>query len=267
VWVSEASGFDAVAVGMHLAPLLDRTPLVLGPVAAGVRSPALLAMGVATVAAVADCPPLVCLGASSPRIVEGWHGGDASDPVRSMRAYTLAVRAALGGRRTDHRGPGWRTSGFVLSVAGIAEPVVRIAALGPRMLRLAGAIGDAVVVNLVPPEMIPEMKVEIAAGALRAGREPPPLVVWLAIGSEAHSEPRLAAMLKGYLATPGYRERLAAAGVVDRMSLGRVTAFGPPERAVERTLAYRVEGADEVALIASGSDPQTPALLAAMFHG
>jgi alkanesulfonate monooxygenase SsuD/methylene tetrahydromethanopterin reductase-like flavin-dependent oxidoreductase (luciferase family) len=46
-----------------------------------------------------------------------------------------------------------------------------VGALGPRMLHVAGAVGDGVCLNLMPPRVVPRQLTEIRAGAAEAGRE------------------------------------------------------------------------------------------------
>jgi len=128
------------------------------------------------------------------------------------------------------------------------------------MLRLAGAIADRVVVNLVTPAQARGMVEEVAAGARAAGRAAPPVAAWMATGSEDGSRERVTELLHGYVRAPGYRERFEEAGLLegDRLlptATDQLAAFGTAEQVAERVSAYARAGVSEVALVVSGQDP------------
>jgi probable F420-dependent oxidoreductase len=265
VWVSEVNGYDAFAVAALVAHR-GRSRLIVGPLAVHLRDPVAAAMGIATVAAAGTGSVVLALGASSPAIVERWHGRDFTHPVEAMRAYVPAVRTLAAGGRGEHDGVGWHTHGFRLSVDGLPALPVWVAALGPRMLRLAGEVADAVVVNLVPTTALPELRAYVEAGAIKAGRQAPPIIVWVAVGSTRYSGDRLRRLLPGYLQAPGYRRRLEAAGVVVDRGLEAVTALGEPAAVRDRVKEYAEAGADEIAVVVSGADPAAAQILAALFQ-
>jgi alkanesulfonate monooxygenase SsuD/methylene tetrahydromethanopterin reductase-like flavin-dependent oxidoreductase (luciferase family) len=77
----------------------------------------------------------------------------------------------LRGERVNFEGEFYRLKNFRLLMPPPPEPVpIYLGALGPRMLELAGEIGDGVLLNWIPPEMVPESLRHVEIGARRAGR-------------------------------------------------------------------------------------------------
>ncbi len=266
VWLSEVAGFDAVGLAVAVAPVAGEADILVGPVSPFVRDPALFGMGLATVAAATRSRVHAVLGASSPTIVSAWHGRSWSRPVDAMATAVAALRAVAGGERTDHAGSGVASRGFRLGVRPPASMVVVMAAQGPRMLRLAGAIADRVVVNLVTPAQAAEMVGEVAAGARSAGRATPPVAAWLVAGSREASRARVARLLDAYVRAPGYRERFEEAGLLaeERLlptAVDRLAVFGGATAVAERAAEYDDAGVSEVALVVSGQDPQGRAII------
>lgn len=100
--------------------------------------------------------------------------GAKSATIAELEEYIRAIRALHSTGRAEYRG-----STLVLEWwSGGAIPIV-VSAHGPRMLRLAGRVADAVVVGLGTGELAREYAAaQIAAGAREAGRDPAGVEVW-----------------------------------------------------------------------------------------
>ena len=101
-----------------------RSRLTIGPLAPAVRDPAGLAMGVASVAALIGRPVQLAIGASSPVVVERWHGRALRRAVAPRRPATR-LRPLLAGERD-------RPGGYRLRLAGAGSSLT-IAAFGPAV--------------------------------------------------------------------------------------------------------------------------------------
>src|SRR3546814_10638432 len=88
-------------------------------------------------------------GASSESVVRGWNDIDFDRPVTQLGRTGDFVRSALAGAPPPAR-PGDEGS-FSLGALPERSVPIHIAALGPRMLQLAGELGGGVWLNLVPP--------------------------------------------------------------------------------------------------------------------
>jgi probable F420-dependent oxidoreductase len=260
LWIGEMATFDAFALGAAIARD-TRIGLTLGPLALGVRSPVALALGAGSVSELGGRPARLALGASSPAIVAGWHGRAYARLPELARETIGALRPLLRGERAEH--------GFKLRVAHPA-PELTLAAFGPRMLGVAAREADRVVLNLVTPTAVREVRAALEREARTAGRVCPRLAVWVAAAHEpgADAIAQLARQVCIYLAPPGYGEMFRAAGfgaLVDRARKGEpqqqlarelpralleAVAMLGDERALRSRLGvYLAAGADEVAVV------------------
>lgn len=276
LWVGEMMTFDGFALATAIARETASMGLVVGPLAVGVRTPASLALGIASVSTLGGRRADLALGASTPVVVTGWHGVRFDEPVARMRECVLALRQMLAGERSSLRGQHLRSEGF--RMAGDApHSTITVAAFGPKMLELAAEVADRIVVNLVTPAQVARTKRDIASAARAAGREAPPLAVWVPVSVDPAPEAfeQLARQLVVYLAPRGYGEMFAEAGFADVVKLARsgchprellaavprelmeaVGAIGTPVKVRERLDDYAKAGADEIGIVpTTAGDP------------
>jgi alkanesulfonate monooxygenase SsuD/methylene tetrahydromethanopterin reductase-like flavin-dependent oxidoreductase (luciferase family) len=198
---------------------------------------------------------------SGGRLVLGLGTGDAGrGALEELRDLVAAVRALLRGETVERRG---RAVSLALPLD--EPPPVWVAALGPRAMRMAGAVADGVLLNWCPPERVTFARARIAEGAAGAGRDPSEVVVavyvrsWVGIDeAEAMSSLRVAA--GEYARYPAYARQFEQVGLgaEARAATAAVRAGRPEdvpdalvravcavgESAPERIAAYRSAGAD-----------------------
>ncbi|MCS7481056.1 LLM class F420-dependent oxidoreductase [Umezawaea endophytica] len=283
VWVGEMATFDAFALATAIGLRTKDIRLRVGPLAAGVRGPVALALGVSSVVALTGRQVDLALGASSPAIVAGWHDRPWAGAAPRMREAVRAVRSLLGGERLSVDGAHVRSHGFRLR-----EPVpgaeVSVAAFGPAMLRVAAEEADEVVLNLVTPEQVARVREVVDGHAAKAGRAAPRLAVWVtaAVDPGPNALRQVSEQLALYLRAPGYAEMFtelghgtlvaqAKAGVprrelaVPRALLDAVCALGSAAAVRERIAEYHRAGADHVGVAPStADDPAGRRVLAAV---
>ncbi|MEU6583453.1 LLM class flavin-dependent oxidoreductase [Nocardia sp. NPDC046763] len=119
LWIGEMATFDAFALATAIGRAPGRIPLCLGPLAVGVRSPATIAMGTATVAALTGHPVDVALGTSSTVVVRDWHGRRRHRTARHLEETTRIVRALLAGEKVEYDGLIERVRGFRLRLPAL----------------------------------------------------------------------------------------------------------------------------------------------------
>src|SRR5207302_3926433 len=143
-------GSEAFAVLGAAAQVAPGLGLGTGVLALQLRTPPLLAMAAATLQAMApDREILLGVGISS-RVVAGqWHGAGYGDrPLAQVREFVSLLRACLSGEQVDFEGDFYRLSRFRLGIRlGERRPKIVIGALNEGMLRLAGEVGDGVLLN------------------------------------------------------------------------------------------------------------------------
>jgi probable F420-dependent oxidoreductase len=172
-WVAEVAGPESFSLMAAIAERTERIDVGVAVVPASTRSPALIAMAAGTVSQLLGGRELsLGIGSSSELIVRGWHGAEFNPPLARVEETVEATRALLGGAR-DFDGEHVRVTRFALASVPAGPIRLFVGALGPRMLRLAGAVGDGVCLNLMPPEAVPRQLAEVRRGAEQAGRDLP----------------------------------------------------------------------------------------------
>jgi F420-dependent oxidoreductase-like protein len=115
------------------------------------------------------------IGVSHQVVTEGMLGIDSRRPLAHMRDYLCILLPLLHDQRVDHAGPTLRTR-FRLEASHSDHdgPPVFIAALGPRMLQLAGELAAGAATWLVGVRTLAELTVPaVSEAAARAGRPAP----------------------------------------------------------------------------------------------
>lgn len=274
VWVGEGPTWDAFVLATAIGGATERVALTAGPVPVSVRDPLTIARGAASVAAVTGRPVGVALGTSSKRVVEGVHGRPRTRPAAALAESAETVRRLMHGEpgeaivpgssfRRRHRPPGG---------------AVTVAAFGDRAIATAAEHSDRMLLDVVSPEQVRELRGKLSAAAERAGRTAPPrLAAWLpaAVDPEPESLTQVLRSIVGYLTVPGYSDVFADAGYGEAVELAAsgadpdaLLAVLPPEAASTvglvgdvatvraRIDAYAAAGLDEIALVpATAGDP------------
>jgi probable F420-dependent oxidoreductase len=283
LWIGEMATFDAFALATAIGLRANGIALRVGPLAAGVRSPVALALGLSSVAALTGRRVDLALGASSPAIVSGWHDRPWAGAAPRMRETVRAVRDLVAGQRVDVDGDHVRAHGFRLRQP-LPETTVTVAAFGPAMLRVAAEEADEVVLNLVTPEQVARVRAVVDAHAAKVDRPPPRLSVWVTAALEPGPDAirQVSQQLALYLRAPGYAEMFVELGhgtlvaqaksgvarkelAVPRSLLDAVCALGSAVEVRERIADYHRAGADHVGVAPStADDPAGRRVLAAV---
>jgi probable F420-dependent oxidoreductase len=285
VWVGELAAFDAFALATAIGVQSERIRLKIGPVAAAVRSPVAIAMGVSSVATLAGRALDVAVGSSSPAIVSGWHDRPWHGLAGRMRETVVALRSLFAGERIDVDGEHVRAHGYKLRRAQ-PDTSIAVAAFGKAVTRVAARYADEVVLNLVPPAHVAAVRAQIDQQAREVGRPAPRLAVWVpaAVDPGEHARAQLAGQLAIYLGAPGYAELLAQLGfgaLVERARAraprtelaaeiplelaAKIGAVGTFSEIAARIDEYHDAGADHVALAPStAEDPAARRLLSGL---
>lgn len=228
------SATDHVRVGIGVMP----TPL---------RNVALTAMEVATVEGMFPGRLIPGIGHG----VQSWMaqvGAKAASPLTLMREYSTTLRALLAGERVT-------TSGRYVSLDDVAldwppaQPVpVPVAATGPKSLRLAGEIGDGVVLEgSVGLAGLPAVLERIAEGRAAAGHDaaaPFPVIQ----NVSAATGPDAVARLRAELTVWGL-------DVADDDGLASYALWGDAQALADGVRRYGKAGASTVALQPTEDEP------------
>jgi alkanesulfonate monooxygenase SsuD/methylene tetrahydromethanopterin reductase-like flavin-dependent oxidoreductase (luciferase family) len=229
------SATDHVRVGIGVMP----TPL---------RNVALTAMEIATVDGMFPGRLIPGIGHG----VQSWMaqvGGKAASPLTLMREYSTALRALLAGERVT-------TSGRYVSLDDVAldwppaRPVpVPVAATGPKSLRLAGEVGDGVVLEgSVGLTGLPAVLERIAEGRAAAGHDASahfPVIQNVSAATGPDAVARLRAELTAW-----------GQDVADDAGLATYALWGDAEALADGVRRYGDAGAHTVALQPTEDDAE-----------
>jgi 5,10-methylenetetrahydromethanopterin reductase len=171
VWIPEAWGRDAFLALAAIANATQHIKLATGIINVYSRSPAAIAMGAATLEELSNGRAILGIGSSGAMVVERWHGLHFEQPFTRLRESITIVRQVLSGSPVSLQGKVFQVSDFRLAVYPPTRKIpVYLAALGPKMLRLAGEVADGALLYLQPLSKIRDAIAEIRKGAERANR-------------------------------------------------------------------------------------------------
>jgi F420-dependent oxidoreductase-like protein len=165
------------------------------------------------------------LGPSHEHVIKGILGLSYDHPGRNTEEYMRILAPLLRGETVDFDGQDWSAHGASAPVQGHIP--LLLAALGPRLLRVAGELADGVVLWMAPVGAIENhVSPRLRAAAAAAGRPEPRIVAGLPIAvhddlDEARQATSATASM--YETLPNYRRILdegGAATVADAAILG-----------------------------------------------
>ncbi len=182
------------------------------------RHPLMLAAQALTTQELAGGRLLLGIGLAHKSTVEQTLGIDFARPAANMDEYLSVLLPAMTDRSVSFTGEIWtgRTEGTG-GPPNVAAPSVMLAAMGPRMLEIAGARTDGTILWLSGPRTIDEvLRPALDAAAERAGRPRPRVMASVPVC--VTDEPDrvrefIAAVLVGYNDLPSYRAVMDREGV------------------------------------------------------
>ena len=171
IWMAETAGPDSFALAGAMAWATSTIEIGTAIVPVYNRTPAVLAMGAGTLAQLSGDRFVLGLGSSSHAIIGDWNGIDFEAPLGHVRESVAILRQALGGQRTDFDGKHFRSHGFRLASVPKGPMRIYLAALREQMLRLAGGIGEGLIINFQPVSAMAQILAAYRAGGAAAGRD------------------------------------------------------------------------------------------------
>jgi 5,10-methylenetetrahydromethanopterin reductase len=250
IFLPEITGRDALVTLGALAAETRDLLLGTGVLPMRSRTPLLTAMGAATVDERSGGRLILGLGPGSV-------GRGALDELAELIG---TLRSLFAGETFERRG---RPVG--LSLRPSSDLPIWISAMGPKAMRLAGAIADGALLNWCSPERVAFAKARIAEGAEAAGRDPAAVSLGVYVrswvGHDAEAAMTVLRSAAGeYASYPAYARQFAQLGLgteaeaaaaahraghlesVPEVLVRAVSAVG--DRAPARIAEFREAGAD-----------------------
>ncbi|MEA2946350.1 MAG: 5,10-methylenetetrahydromethanopterin reductase [Alphaproteobacteria bacterium] len=172
LWVAEHLGYsEAIATCVSFAMKTTGPLLVPTAVSPYLWHPTPTAMAMATLDEVAPGCAAIAVGAGNPLFLQE-SGRAVEKPVRAMREFTEALRKLWTGEAVHVDGDFVKLNGARLAFKPSAAIPIYIAAIGPDMLRLAGRIGDGVVLSAgLSTDSVRQSIALCGQGAAKDGRD------------------------------------------------------------------------------------------------
>jgi 5,10-methylenetetrahydromethanopterin reductase len=237
VFVPEIAGREAFSTLAGLASVTDRLLLGTGVVPVQARRFETTAMAAATVQEISGGRLVLGLGS----------GPSVAGSLERVRRHVAALRVAFGGQS-----PSKGSSAFRVDLAFGPPPPIWLAALGDRMIALAGEIADGVLLNWCTPERVRRAVELVAEGAARAGRRPGEVTVAVYVRACVDPDEDVALeALKGptaqYAAMPHYSRQMIAMGLDDpaRAAASALESGRPQDVPEELVRALCIVGSTE----------------------
>jgi F420-dependent oxidoreductase-like protein len=217
-WMTNAFAFDAMTALASVAVATSRIELGTAVVPTYPRHPVVMAQQALTVQSASDGRFTLGVGLSHESMISGALGLAFERPARHMREYLETMGPLLRGEPAKVDGEIYRVNANV-GISGVPPVPVVVAALGPRMLEVAGMLADGTITSWVGPRTLAEHIVpRIAKAAANAGRPAPRIVVGLPIsltGDPDGARERFAPQVAFYGNLPSYRAMFDHEGVTD----------------------------------------------------
>ena len=150
LWGAESNAFEIFSFLGVILSQTERMKVAPGIASIFTRTPAFMAMQAATWHAIAPQRSILGLGVSTRIIVGNWHGLAWDHPLARTEEYVMMLRQALRGERLMHDGAHFRAQHFRLAVEPPGDIPIYLAAVNSKMLHLAGAIADGVLLTWLP---------------------------------------------------------------------------------------------------------------------
>jgi alkanesulfonate monooxygenase SsuD/methylene tetrahydromethanopterin reductase-like flavin-dependent oxidoreductase (luciferase family) len=151
IWVPETWGMENFSMLSAISHKTTTQKIGSSIINIYSRSPAIIAMGSATIDTLSDGRLILGLGTSSLPLVETFHGYKFEKPVQRMKEYVEIIRLILSGKRVNYTGEIFNLKNFTLLLKPKRESIpIYLAAVNQKMVDLTWSIGDGVIFYLRP---------------------------------------------------------------------------------------------------------------------
>lgn len=217
-WVAQLGAPDALTAIATMGARTSTIEIGTAVVPTWPRHPLMLAGQALTVQEAIGDRLVLGIGLAHKSSVESTLRIPFSSPAKHMAEYLDVLLPAISERKVSSHGSIWSAEVESLGGGPAPAPRVMLAAMGPRMLQLAGARTDGVILWLSGPKAIAnQIKPPLEAAAAEAGRPAPRIVASVPVcvtNDRERVRGIVASVLAGYNDLPSYR------GVMDTEGAG-----------------------------------------------
>lgn len=247
-WLAQVIGVDALTVAALAGRATSRIQIGTAVVPTWTRHPIIMAQQAMTTQAACGGRFTLGIGLSHKPVIEGVYGIPFEHPAGHMRDYLEIVTPVVTKGSVTYEGD-YLTGRTLVGVANGSPVEVIVAALGPKMLEIAGQIADGTITWMTGRKTIEShIAPAIREAAERAERPAPRIVAGLPVcvidDAEAARE-RARKIFSIYPTLPSYRAMMDREGVDDA---GGIVIAGDESLVEAELKAYVAAGVTEFLL-------------------
>lgn len=171
VWKGETNSRDPVVLLSAIAARTRSVKIATSILHIFARSPVATGIMATTLDELSCGRFMLGLGVAN-KVLASWHGSDFHHPLQGIREYIEIVRRVIHRERVEYRGKMFLSKDFRLSFEPYNKEVrIFLAALGPKMARLAGELCDGVIINQADPKQIGFIADKVKEGSEKVGKD------------------------------------------------------------------------------------------------
>jgi 5,10-methylenetetrahydromethanopterin reductase len=162
LWVPESWGRESFSSLGAISQITKNVRLGTSIIGIYSRTPAITAMAATTLDMLSGNRTVIGLGASTPAIVENWHGVHFDMPASRMKEYVELVRLMTQGEKVNYVGKFFKINNFKMLHQPQRKHIpIFMAAVNKKMISIACDLADGILLYLRPFEELNKMVYEL----------------------------------------------------------------------------------------------------------
>jgi alkanesulfonate monooxygenase SsuD/methylene tetrahydromethanopterin reductase-like flavin-dependent oxidoreductase (luciferase family) len=162
LWIPESWGRESFSSLGAISQITKNVRLGTSIIGIYSRTPAITAMAATTLDMLSGNRIVIGLGASTPAIVENWHGVHFDMPARRMKEYMELVRLMTQGEKVDYSGKFFKIKNFKMLHQPQRKHIpIFMAAVNKKMISITSDLADGILLYLRPFEELNKIAYEL----------------------------------------------------------------------------------------------------------
>ena len=158
IWTPESWGKEAFSILGAISQITDRVKLGTSIINIYSRTPATIAMGAISIDELSANRMIVGLGASTPAIIENFHGISYANPILRMKEYIQSLRLLFQtSNKTNYDGKIIKIKNFAIMEKSHGDIPIYIAAVNKKMIHIGLDYADGLIFYLKPYKEIKDI--------------------------------------------------------------------------------------------------------------
>ncbi len=243
LWMAHIRSLDAISALSAAGAVTKKIELGTAVTPIQPRHPMALAQQAMTASQICGGRFTLGIGLSHKIVIEDMLGLSYEKPAAYMREYLDSLLMLIHGKENNQIGDFFKIRNLKLEIPEGDKVSVVVAALGPKMLKIAGVLADGTSTWMTGPKALEEHVVKrIKDAASKSGRPSPRIIAGLPIvltNRPQDSRKKLEKGLKFYGTLPSYRAMLDKEGIDSPVDLALI---GDEQELLKKIEAIRSSG-------------------------